>query len=120
MVHCDNSAVVDIWKKGTTNCPEVMALVRMLYFCAAQHNIHVLVTHVAGTDNSIVDALSRFQVHRFRQLAAGSSCQPRHHPCMADPALEGLLSYYQSLGVTQSTRRTYQAGVRALQQFCTQ
>ena len=60
MVHCDNSAVVDIWKKGTTKCPEVMALVRMLYFCAAQHNIHVLVTHVAGTDNSIADSLSRF------------------------------------------------------------
>ena len=39
---------------------------------------------------------------------------------MADPALEGLLSYYQSLGVAQSTRRTYQAGVRALQKFCTQ
>ena len=39
---------------------------------------------------------------------------------MADPALEGLLNYYQSLGVAQSTRRTYQAGVRALQQFCTQ
>ena len=38
---------------------------------------------------------------------------------MADPALEGLLSYYQSLVVAQSTRRTYQAGVRALQQFCT-
>jgi len=65
MVHCDNSAVVDIWKKGTTNCPEAMALVRMLYFCTAQHNIHVLVTHVAGTDNSIADALSRFQVHHF-------------------------------------------------------
>ena len=31
-----------------------------------------------------------------------------------------LLSNYQSLGVAQSTHRTYQAGVRALQQFCTQ
>ena len=39
---------------------------------------------------------------------------------MADPALEGFLSCYQSLGVAQSTRRTYQTGVRALQQFCTQ
>ena len=69
MVHCDNSAVVDIWKKGTTKCPEVMALVCMLYFCAAQHNIHVLVTHVAGTDNSIADSLSRFQVQCFHKLA---------------------------------------------------
>ena len=38
---------------------------------------------------------------------------------MADPALEGLLSHYQSLGVAQSTRRTYQAGVRAFQHYCT-
>ena len=38
---------------------------------------------------------------------------------MADPTLEGLLSHYQSLGVAQSILRTYQAGVRALQQFCT-
>ena len=39
---------------------------------------------------------------------------------MADPALEGLLSHYQSLGVAHSARRTYQTGVRALWQFCTQ
>ena len=76
MVHCDNSAVVDIWKKGTTKCPEVMALVRMLYFCAAQHNIHVLVTHVAGTDNSIADSLSRFQVQRFHKLAPEAAASP--------------------------------------------
>jgi len=37
---------------------------------------------------------------------------------MANPTLEGLLSHYQSLGVAPSMRRTYQAGVRALQQFC--
>ena len=48
----------------------------MLYFCAAQHNIHVLVTHVAGTDNSIADAFSRFQVHRFHQLAPEAAANP--------------------------------------------
>ena len=65
-------------KKGTTKCPEVMALVRMLYFCAAQNNIHVLVTHVAGTDNSIADALS-ISGPVFSQTCSGSSSQPRHH-----------------------------------------
>ena len=76
LVHCDNQAVVDIWKKGTTNCPQVMALVRMLYFCAAQHNIHIIVSHVAGTDNCIADALSRFQVHRFHRLAPQAALSP--------------------------------------------
>ena len=49
----------------------------------------------------------------------GSSSQPRHHQCMANLALNSLLSYYQSLGVAQSTCRTYQAWVRAFHQFCT-
>ena len=39
---------------------------------------------------------------------------------MASPVLEGLLSRYQSLGVASSTRRTYQTGLRAFQQFCYQ
>ena len=46
------------------------------------------------------------------------SGQPRHRQCMADLALEGLLSYYRTLGVAQSTCRLYQAGVRVFQQFC--
>ena len=76
MVHCDNSAVVNIWKKGITKCAEVMALVCVLHFCAAQHSIHVLVTHVAGTDNSIADALSRFQVHCVHQFAPEAAASP--------------------------------------------
>ena len=69
LVYCDNQTVVGIWKKGTTKCPKLMTLVHMLYFCVAQYNIHVLITHVAGTDNSIADVLSHFQVCHFRQLA---------------------------------------------------
>ena len=34
LFHCDNQAVVDIWKTGTTKSSDIMALVRMLYFCA--------------------------------------------------------------------------------------
>ena len=49
LVHCDNQAVVDIWKKGTKDHPQIMALVRMLYFCAARHNIHVIIAHIDGT-----------------------------------------------------------------------
>jgi len=46
LVHCDNQAVVDIWKKGTTDHPQIMALVHMLYFCAARHNIYVITPNV--------------------------------------------------------------------------
>ena len=34
----------------------------MLYFCAAKYNIQVIITHIAGVNNAIADALSHFQV----------------------------------------------------------
>ena len=75
-VHCDKQAAVDIWKKGSTVCSQVMALVRMLYFCAAQHNIHIIVTHIDGTNNCIADALSRFQVQCFHRLDPEAANNP--------------------------------------------
>ena len=33
ILHCDNQAVVDIWKAGTTKSAGTMALVCMLYSC---------------------------------------------------------------------------------------
>ena len=110
---------MDIWKTGTTKSADIMALVRMLYFCAARYNIHVVVTHIAGVNNSIADTLS-LSGHPFPTASPTCSTSTGHHPCMASPILEGLLSHYQSLGVATSTRRTYQAGVRAFQQFCYQ
>ena len=55
----------------------------------------------------------------FPPAGPKTSHQPRHHPYMVDPSLEGLLSPYQSLGVAQSTCKTYQIVERDLQQFCT-
>ena len=53
-----------------------MALVRMLYFCAARFDIHVMTAHIAGTANAIADALSRLQVGRFKQLAPNAADLP--------------------------------------------
>ena len=69
LFHCDNHSVVDIWRKGSTRDTATMALVRLLYFCAARYHINVVITHIAGTDNCIADSLSRFQDQRFRTLA---------------------------------------------------
>ena len=45
-----------------------MALVRLLYFRAAQNNINVCVMHIPGAHNNIADALSCFQMTKFFQL----------------------------------------------------
>ena len=69
LIHCDNLAVVAIWESGSTRAKETMALVRLLYYCAARYNINICIVHIAGVNNVIADCLSRFQQDRFRQLA---------------------------------------------------
>ena len=59
---------MDIWEKGTTHDPYIMALVCLLYFRAAQYNINVCVIHIPGAHNYIADALSHFQMIKFYQL----------------------------------------------------
>ena len=68
LIHCDNLAVVAVWESGSTHAKETMALVRLLYYCAARYNINICVVHIAGVNNVIADCLSRFQQDRFRQL----------------------------------------------------
>ena len=76
LFHCDNKEVVTIWSKGSTRDPETMALVHLLYFCAARYNITIVITHISGIDNSIADSLSRFQQHRFQALAPAAHLTP--------------------------------------------
>ena len=67
-------------------------------------------------NNAIKDALSRFQVNCFQQLA-----HMQHH-CWTTSlhGQSGLLSQYQFLRVAASTHQTYQIRIRAFQQFCYQ
>ena len=53
-----------------------MTLVRLLYFCAACYNMHIMITHIAGIHNVIADAISRFQMQRFRSLAPDANTLP--------------------------------------------
>jgi len=80
LFHCDNLTVVDKWRKGSTSAIDIMAPIGLLYFCAAQHNIHVIVTHKASIHNSVADALSRFQVSCFQQLVLQALSQPDSIP----------------------------------------
>ena len=80
LFHCDNMAVVQLWRSGLSKAPLLMHLVRALFFVAATNNFHVSITHIAGVDNSIADALSRFQMPRFAQLAPDADAEPTPTP----------------------------------------
>ena len=80
LVHCDNQAVVHIWRAGTSKHESLMILVRTLFFTAASHNFTILLHHIQGVNNSLADALSRSQFHRFRHLAPNADQQPTPIP----------------------------------------
>ena len=80
LFHCDNQPVVDIWASGTSRYPNIMHLVRSIFFCGATHNFTVLVSHIVGTNNSIADSLSHLQMEHFRQLAPAAASAPTPIP----------------------------------------
>ena len=53
-----------------------MKLVRELFLCAARLNFTITAKHVPGKDNGIADALSRFNMQVFRQLAPHAHLTP--------------------------------------------
>lgn len=78
----DNQAVVSILQSGTSRSPEIMSLVRCLHLCAAKHNFSHTAKHVPGVSNSIADALSRFNMQVFRQLAPEADLLPTTPACL--------------------------------------
>ena len=63
-----------------------MYLVRFLVLISMKYNFLVRARHVLGTSNGIADAVSRFQVQRFRKLAPNAD----QSPCITPPSLMTL------------------------------
>ena len=64
----DNESVVAIINKQSFPCPDIMHLVRIFVLQCLKYNLHFKSNHIPGIDNEISDALSRFQMIRFRRL----------------------------------------------------
>ena len=80
LFHCDNEAIVLIWKRGSCKSQEIMTLLRAAYWVAAHFQFNIMITHIRGCDNVIADSLSRFQMDRFRQAAPGAQLFPTPTP----------------------------------------
>jgi len=78
------SYLVGVWETGTSKSPEIMTLVSILFYCAAQNNFNICVQHLPGVDNVIADALSCFQKDRLRRLAPNANL---YQGCLASASL---------------------------------
>ena len=68
LVQCDNSAVVSIINHGALKNQVAMHLARCLAFITAKFDLHMLASHIKGTDNILADTLSRDNLSLFRSL----------------------------------------------------
>ena len=76
VIHTDSAPARDIWVKGTSPDKAVMRIVRAMFMFAAKKNINILLRHVPGKHNNLANALSRFQVRRFKVLLPGADELP--------------------------------------------
>ena len=73
-LHCDCQPVVNALRphRYTSPDPYIMSCIRTILFVTAQHNIQLIITHIAGVDNALADSLSRAQFDLFRQRCPGA------------------------------------------------
>ena len=115
---CDNLSVVSIINSGHSKTPRIMDLVRHLVLLSMQHNFVVQARHVPWVTNAIADALSRFQMQRFRFLAPRRRPESLYHPAFAhDPLREEVLQY-ATWGLAENTNRARSSGEKRFLQFC--
>ena len=62
-------AVVHILKSGSSKSPHLMELVRSLLYLAATYGFEFQVHYINTKVNTVADALSRLDFHRFWKLA---------------------------------------------------
>ena len=58
LIKCDNMAVVNIISRSTSRDHLVMHLLRTLHFISAFYGVQLIAQHIAGSDNTIADAIS--------------------------------------------------------------
>jgi hypothetical protein len=72
----DNTAVVSVIMSGTSKDEQLMHLLRALYLVSTHYNFQVTAKHVPGKTNRLADALSRFKMTEFFELAPQAAPKP--------------------------------------------
>ena len=76
----DNQPITQVWASGTSPAPTIMSLIRALFLTAAKNGFSVAFKHIPGINNPTADALSRFQMARFRDLMPKADDKPTTTP----------------------------------------
>ena len=87
---CDNSAVVAVLNRRTSRDSELMHLLRCLIFFEAKFSFRMVSAHIAGSQNTLADDLSRDNLSGFLQAVKGASVLSQSIP--PQPLLDMLVN----------------------------
>ena len=71
VIFCDNTSVVEMINKNTSNCKNCMVLIRIIVLHSLLNNVRIYARHVRTHLNKIADLLSRKKFEEFWKLTAG-------------------------------------------------
>ena len=71
-VHCDNTGAVAVANAGYNRSPQIMHLLRCLFFIRAYCEISLWAVHVPGVQNAWADAISRDNLRYFFSQVPGA------------------------------------------------
>jgi hypothetical protein len=80
LVSCNNLAMVHCVNKGTSKNPDIMSLVRDLYFVCTFFAFDLRMKHLAGIHNICPDLLSRLNLKKFHEQFPLASKTPTTVP----------------------------------------
>ena len=86
-VHCDNTAAVAVVNSGYSRVPDIMHLLRCMFFIRARFQVDVWAVHTPRVDNRVADAISRNDLHHSFSQVPGARPQGTVIP----PSLQALL-----------------------------
>ena len=69
LIFSDNLPICMCWQSRSAKDPDLMRLLRYMFFRAARLNCNIILQHVPGHSNQLADFLSRLQVCKFQQAA---------------------------------------------------
>ena len=72
LAHCDNQALVEVINTGSCKDPELMQLLRSLFFITAHLETTLRAVHIPGLLNTGTDAISRDNLIIFHSQVPGA------------------------------------------------
>ena len=115
---------------GYSRVPQIMHMLRCLFFIRAHFGIKLRAVHVPGKDNELADAISRNNLHLFYltdpagnqgESGSASSASISDSGNTAGLDIGGLVPVVQDLfssGLASTTQQVYRCGSRRFQKFC--